>query len=89
MSGCSIKNELFICDCYSPEHQFILMYDNEDNILYLRTHLITYKSFFKRLIIGIKYAFGYKCRFGQFDEIIINPEDKERLINIINQLKTK
>jgi hypothetical protein len=84
-----VKNELFICECYNAEHQFILNYDEDDNTLSLQVHLRNYRSFFKRLVTGIKYIFGYKSRFGSFDEILINPDDKERLINVVNQLKTK
>ena len=83
------ENELFICDCHSPEHQFILSYDEDLNIIYMHVHIINYQSFFKRLIVGIKYAFGYRCMYGEFDEVILNPSDKERLIKVINNLKTK
>jgi hypothetical protein len=82
------KPEVFFCHCYSPEHQFIFHYFEDDNELILEVHLTTYKNFFKRLWAGLKYAFGHRSRYGEFDEIVINPNDKERFLNIINKLKT-
>ena len=34
-----------------------------------------------------KYIFGYKCRYGAFDEFIFNSEDSEKLQDIANYLK--
>jgi len=83
------KPEVFFCNCYSPEHQFIFQYDPKDNELWLEVHIINYQHFFKRLWVGLKYALGHRSRFGEFDCIVINPDDKERLLNVINQLKIK
>ena len=80
------KREIFICDCNSAEHQFSFWHNKKDSEIYLETHLTNYQGFWKRLWIGIKYAFGYKCRYGHFDSTIIQPEDIQRLKNYINKL---
>jgi hypothetical protein len=60
----------------------------DDESLYIEPRLVTHNRFFKRLWIGLKYAFGYKCRFGEWDEVIINEKDQKRLQKILNdQLK--
>ena len=82
MSGLD-KNEFFVCACHNFEHQFILIYDNDYNIIYMQIHLNTCNNIFKRIGIAIKYIFGYKSRFGEFDEFIISADDKERLLNEI------
>ena len=78
-----MEEELFVCDCGDPGHQFIVSWypDDEDwnDLLYFQVHLNQRYSFWKRLWIGIKYVFGYKCRFGAFDEILINKHDAKRL----------
>jgi hypothetical protein len=86
------KNEIIICDCYSTEHQMVVFYDSDENdegvkhpMCYIHVHLVK-KPFLKRLVHGIKYIFGYKCRFGAFDEFIINPDDVHRFQNIVDHL---
>jgi hypothetical protein len=59
MNGCNRENELFICACHSPEHQFILSYDEEDNEIYLNIYL-KHNKILKRIIVAIKHIFGYK-----------------------------
>jgi hypothetical protein len=91
-----IKNKLgdkdvIICDCHSTEHQMVFYYSDDDNIpmVYIHTHL-NKKPFWERLKYGIKYIFGYKCRYGAFDEFIFNVDDTHKLqkvVNYLNQIK--
>jgi len=78
-----MEQQLFVCDCGDVSHQFIVSWypDDEDwnDLLYVQIHLNQSYSFWKRLWIGIKYVLGYKCRFGAFDEILVNKEDSKRL----------
>ena len=81
------RREIFVCECHSLEHQFAIWYDDEIKELYIEPHL-TSKSFFYRIKYAFKYIFGYKCRFGAFDEIIINRNDADKLIEYLNKIKT-
>jgi hypothetical protein len=36
---------------------------------------------------GIKYIFGYKSRYGAWDEFLLNPEDADKLQDVVNYLK--
>jgi sulfatase maturation enzyme AslB (radical SAM superfamily) len=58
----------------------------KNNMVYIHTHL-NKKPFWKRIIYGIKYIFGYKCRYGAFDEFIVNPKDADKIQEIVNYLK--
>jgi hypothetical protein len=86
------KPEIFICECHSTEHQIVFYFDEDD---YLgRVHSIVYvhinlnkKKFWERLLYGIKYIFGYRCRFGAFDEFILNPDDADRLQEVVDYLR--
>ena len=69
------ERRAFICDCHSLEHQFVLWYDEELNNIYIEPHLYHSGNWFKRLWGGVKYIFGYKSRFGNWDETIIKNED--------------
>ena len=43
------------------------------------------RNFFKRLWVGIKYICGYKSRFGEFDEMVFEPDDLVKLEKLINE----
>ena len=44
-------------------------------------------SFWDRLKHGIKYIFGYRCMYGDFDEVILKKEDVHKLERIVEFLK--
>ncbi len=73
-----IEPEIYICECHSYEHQSIFWYDDEDKQLTVSVHLVR-RSFFKRLWYAIKYVFGYKSRFGAWDEFLFKPENEKKL----------
>lgn len=81
------KKDIIVCECNSPEHQIVIYYDEDDNenMCYLHVHL-NRRPFWSRLIYGIRYIFGRKCRFGAFEEFIFNPDDGEKLQNLVNYL---
>ena len=72
-----MKNEIFICECNSPEHQFLITF--EDSYFVITPYLSPYLNFFKRLILGIKYIFGYKSSYGAFDSIMLSKKRAEQL----------
>lgn len=92
------KEEIVICECHSTEHQMVFLYSDEDvkfpnsdvvkNIktVYIHTHLNKH-PFWTRVKYGIKYIFGYQCRYGAFDEFIINPEDAHKFESVVEYLK--
>lgn len=84
-----MKEEHFICDCHSPEHQMLIWYDEDIGLVYAEVHLSTYKNFWKRLREGIRCAFGYKSRFGCFDSFIFSKEGEKRLRDFLNGLQCK
>ena len=84
-----MKNkELLICECHNIEHQITFIYDDGDECknVYMYIHL-TKKSFWERLKYGLKYILGYQCRFGAFDEMILNPNDSDKIQKVLNYLR--
>ena len=62
----------------------------EDNELYVYIHLTTHRNFFQRFMYGLKYAFGYKSKFGAWDEFIFSKEDESVLLDyLLKKLKLK
>ena len=81
--------DIFICDCCSTEHQMVAYYDEDfepNGEVFVHIHL-NKRPFWERLVYGIKYIFGYECRFGAFDEFIFNPEDADKLQKIVDYMK--
>lgn len=77
-----MERENFICLCSSEEHQLSFYYDKEDKELIISIHLYSHKSILKRLIAGLKFAFGYRCKYGEWDSVILDSDKiKEYLID--------
>lgn len=82
--------ELFICQCGDPSHQFIISADKETTegpCAFISVHLNREHNIFKRLWYAVKYVFGRRSIYGDFDEIIINPNDADRLQKVVDFLK--
>lgn len=84
-----MEREIFICDCHSLEHLISFWYDEEIDSLIIEPRLITHKNFFKRLWVSLKYAFGYKSRFGEFDEVILGFDKQKQLYDWLNNKYNK
>jgi hypothetical protein len=80
------NRKIFICQCHSLEHQYAFWYDEDQKFIYCEPHLITNKSFLGRIFHAIKYIFGYKTRFGSWDEFIFKKEDIKRLKEILDKI---
>ena len=76
--------EIFVCSCNSLEHQMLFWYEEEYNLFYTEVHLVTHRNFFNRLWRGLKYAFGHRSRFGEWDEFLFDTEDLRKLKEFLN-----
>ena len=83
-------NELLICNCSSIEHQLVFstIADDPDRWVYVHVHLCGC-PFFQRLWAGLKYIFGYKCKYGNFEEVILDESHADQLQKIVDYLKGK
>jgi len=84
--------EVFICDCFSNEHQLILCYISGDDeldfdMLTFQTYLNPTFGFWKRIIVGVRYIFGYKSAYGDWDDYVVNHEDCDKFIYYFQKLK--
>jgi len=87
------KKDLLICDCHSTDHQLIIWYEEDElddgrtyPMCYFHIHL-TKRPFWQRVVYGLRYIFGRQCRYGAFDEFIFNPDDSDKLQNLVDYLK--
>lgn len=82
--------ELFICECHDPSHQFIIsaapITDDVPGV-YISIHLNRDHNIFRRMWTAVKYVFGMRSILGDFDEVIVNPDDADRLQEVVDLLK--
>ena len=72
----------FECVCSSSEHTFKIHI--EDKEAYLTIHLASL-PLFKRIIFAIKYIFGYSCKYGHHEEVILDKAKCEELKDCLNE----
>lgn len=82
-----IERHIFICECESLEHQLAIWYNKEDNEIVAEVHLTTNRNFFQRLLNGIKYAFGHRSNFGDWDEFLFKNDDLSKLKEFIDKVQ--
>ena len=80
---------IMVCECSSVEHQIVFSKFDDEKTIYCSIHLTSNKNFFKRVITGVKYIFGYKCKFGQWDEFLLSEKHIDDLKEITNYLEGK
>jgi hypothetical protein len=67
-----MKRTLYTCKCFSLEHTLFVCADDED--LFIEVHLSPL-PFWKRLGNAMRYVLGRRSPYGDFEEIILGPED--------------
>jgi hypothetical protein len=84
------KNTLFICNCSNAEHQFIIRYDSDyyDEIC-ISVHLTQPETFFKRINKAVKYIFGHRSDYGDFQEILLDIEQTHKLVSTLQKHLTE
>ena len=76
------------CICHSLDHTWKFYINEEDNIIYVSTYLRS-SPFFSRVWRGLRYILGYKSRYGDFDEFLIDGQQKDNIINLLNRIKNE
>lgn len=76
------KIELFVCRCHDVSHQLVLetleTEEDEERVVYGSFHLV-HLEFRDKLKTATKYLFGRKRKDGDFDALLLRPEDADRL----------
>lgn len=72
------------CNCTSAEHTLRFTIDNDEECpaLYVAVQLNRFHGFFERLWLAIKYVFGYECKFGHWDEVILMGDNVRKMRNL-------
>lgn len=65
-----MKRTLFTCRCGSLEHILVVSADDED--FFIEIHLAP-APWPERIVQAIRHVFGYRSKYGDFDEILLDP----------------
>lgn len=84
------RTELFLCQCNDVSHQLILstIDDTNPRTVYCSFHLDNY-GVWNRIKSAVLYLIGVNRKDGDFDCMLINPEDSERLSSFLDYLEDK
>jgi len=77
------------CRCGSDEHvlRYTLSVDEDDQEIYTSVFLNHWKPWYKRWWHVIKYAFGYKCKYGDWDCTTMGEIEVDQLQAIIDEFR--
>lgn len=77
---------LLTCKCGDPDHNLIIGYNNDGSEVFVAVHLVREPNVFKRAWIALKYIFGRRSIYGDFDEIVLSPLDAPKLQQVVDHL---
>lgn len=90
---CGEEQNLFVCDCGDLSHQFVVSwYPDEQNVsdeMFITVHLAQSLNFWQRFWAMLKYVFGYRSSFGDFDEVVLNKYRAKKLVDLLNRFLAK
>ena len=79
------KQSVFVCKCSSLEHVYSFWFDPENGALYWHVTLPNHKNTLQRIWRALGYIAGKKARFGDYDGMIISPDDLQKLRDVFDQ----
>lgn len=84
-----MNKHYFECHCHSPEHLLTFTIWDDDDLSFIYAYVfLNPEPWYKRIYKGLRYIFGYQCRYGYFDEFILDPKDIDRFIEMLQQAKS-
>ena len=86
-----MEDKIIICECSSAEHQMVLRFEDDEDLgrmVYVEIHLMPLR-WYERLWQGLKYIFGYKCCYGDFEEMILSPRHARQVYDLYRFLRPK
>lgn len=73
--------KVFICDCNTPEHQFVIEYFDGEPEVYINIRLNTYGNVFQRGWRALRYVL--RAREAEYDCVILDDNKQRELIRYL------
>lgn len=81
-----MEKEILTCVCSSVQHQIVIRYETDENQVYANIYLADL-PIGKRILNAVKYIFGYKSKYGDFEEFIFDKRRYSSFRECSNTLK--
>lgn len=79
------EKEYFECSCGDMDHILRMCYFKDElDTMYVDVHL-RQKIWYRRLWQAIKYVFGHRSTFGDFDEFLWNKKEATRVRSLLDK----
>lgn len=75
------------CACGHTDHVIRFGYFPDDDLEYMRLYVHTQlprERWYKRLWLGIRYIFGYQCKYGHWGETVLDSDGVNQLSLLIS-----
>jgi hypothetical protein len=79
-----MQNEYFDCQCNDSDHTLRFILDPNDGTLFTEIHLRP-QIWYERIWKGIKYIFGYPCKYGYWDCTHLKHSEYDKLRNLLDK----
>lgn len=86
------RNDYIDCQCQSADHVIrftIDEYPDEKPELYIEVQLHQHRSFWKRLVLAVKYVFGQSAKYGYWDCTTLDYDSAQKLIVLCHQFRAR
>ena len=80
------KQQVFVCECQSLGHVYSFWFDPEEGELWWHVTLPNHKNVLQRIWRAFGYIVGKRARFGDYDGMIISPDDLGKLKETFDQV---
>ncbi len=74
----------FECNCGSKEHTLRFVLDKDEHEIYVSIFLNQWRPFYKRIWVALKYVFGYKSKYGHWDNWTLCEDDAGKLREMVD-----
>lgn len=86
------RSAFLTCECGSEEHLARFAYFAPDErrpedgaSLYLSIHIRGWEGFWRRLWTAVKYAAGYRSKYGEWDEVIVTRRSAREMRDLCDE----
>lgn len=84
--GESYYKQYVECTCDAPEHTIRIAYFKDDSdLLYIDTPLTYNYNIWHRIKLAVKYIFGYRSRYGFYQEFVLTPDRVKELKSVLDE----
>lgn len=87
-----MEQQFIVCNCGHIEHLIVLTFDPTESEskyqeMYLEVFLNPHRNFFVRIWYAIKYIFGYRSKYGHFDEVVLGKNQVSKLMDFLTKFE--